>query len=252
MSRFSGLCGLAVLLSATASAQSIHAPLLKGDRAYDREQYKAAEKHYRIAADRDVGNAQAVYNLGNTLYQQGNWEDSEQRFRQAAGEAKTPARQADALHNLGNAFLQQKRFQEAVRAYEESLRHRPADPDTKQNLQMAKKMLREEEQKQQEQEQQKQQEQNKEQPQDPNQPKQQNPQDQPENQQPQPNEQGQKPEQQQQEQQRQQQEQQGKIKKEEAKHLLETAIGPEDRKNAQKYRAAQQQQSKPKGSKKDW
>ena len=241
----------ALLCLNTAAAQSIHTPLRKGDWAYDREQYQAAEKQYRIAADRDMGNPQAVYNLGNTLYQQGNFEDAEKRFQQAVNNAKTPAHRADALHNLGDAFLKQRKYKEALGAYEASLRLRPADAGTKQNLQMAKKRLQEEEkkEKEQKQKQQQQQEQNQGQNQDP----QQDPKDQPDKEQnqpsqPQPNQQAQ-PQQPKSEQQKKQEEQ--RLKKEDAKRLLETAVGPDDRKNAQKYRAAQQQ-SKPKTSKKDW
>jgi len=228
-----------------AFSQSTHTPLRKGDRAYDREQYQVAEKHYRTAADRDMGNPQAVYNLGNTLYQQGNFEDAEKRFQQAANNAKTPIRRADALHNLGDAFLKQRKYKEAVEVYEASLRLRTADQGTKQNLQMAKKRLREEEKKEKEQKQQ-QQQQNQDQNQDPQQ-NPQNQQDKPQNQ-PQPN-QSAPPQQPQSGQQKKQEEQ--RLKKEDAKRLLETAVGPDDRKNAQKYRAAQQQ-SKPKTSKKDW
>jgi len=241
------LCFCCVLfILSTAKAQSIHTPLRDGDQAYDKKQYKKAEKNYRIAADRDMGNPHVVYNLGNALFQQGNFEDAESRYLQAAEKAQKPELQADAMHNLGDAYLKQRKYKEAAKAYEQSLRLRPADPSTKQNLQMAKKKLREEEQKQQQQQQQ-QQDSN----QDSNQPAPQNPenqsdkpQDQP-NQAPQKNPSGQAPP----EQQKRQEEQQ--LKKEEAKRLLETAVGPEDRKNAQKYRAAQQL-SKPKGSKKDW
>jgi Ca-activated chloride channel homolog len=230
------------------SAQATHTPLRQGDRAYDRTQYKEAEKHYRIAADRDMGNSKAVYNLGNTLYQQGNFEDAAQRFQQVASIEKDPATKADALHNLGDAFLKQRKFKEAVRAYEESLRNRPADPGTKQNLQMAKKKLKEEEQKEKEQ-QQKNQQQN----QDPNQAPQPNQPNQPDKQQNQPNQPNQDPQGQPQSPKNEQQKELDaqKLKKEDAKRLLETAVGPDDRKNAQKYRATQQQ-NKPKGSKKDW
>ena len=241
-----------------ASAQSTHTPLLKGDRAYDRKQYKEAEKHYRTAADHEVGNPQALYNLGNTLYQQGNWTDAAQRFQQAATTAKNAIDKADALHNLGDAYLKDRKYKEAAQAYKESLRLRPADPDTKQNLQMALKKVKEEEQKEKEQQQKNQQQQQNQQNQDQNQSPQQNPQNQQDqqqdqqqkqpSQQPQQNPQGQ-PQQPQGEQQKKQEEQ--RLKKEDAKRLLETAIGPDDRKNAQKYRAAQQQ-TKPKGSKKDW
>jgi len=238
----------ALLILNTATAQSIHTPLREGDQAYDKEQYKAAEKSYRIAADRDMGNPQAVFNLGNALFQQGNFEDAGKRFLQASEKAQKPDLQADALHNLGDAYLKQRKYKEAANAYEQSLRIRPADPATKQNLQMAKKKLREEEQQKQQQQQQTQQPDSN---QDPNQPAPQKPekpsdkpQEQP-NQAPQKNPPGQSPP----EQQKRAEEQQ--LKKEEAKRLLETAVGPDDRKNARKYRAAQQQ-SKPKGSKKDW
>ncbi|MBC7776596.1 MAG: tetratricopeptide repeat protein [Phycisphaerae bacterium] len=249
--KFSGLilCLFSILCWTSAFSQSTHTPLLKGDRAYDQELYKAAEKQYRIAADHEIGNAQAVYNLGNSLYQQGNFEDAEKRFHQGAENVRTSAHRADALHNLGDACLKQRKHKEAVRAYEESLRHRPADPGTKMNLQMAKKRLREEEKKEKEQQQKQQQEQNQDQNQTSNQdPK--NQQDKQQNQpnQPQQNQQGQ-PQKPQGEQQKKMEEQ--RLKKEDAKRLLETAIGPDDRKNAQKYRAAQQQ-TKPKGSKKDW
>ncbi|MDO8368840.1 MAG: tetratricopeptide repeat protein [Saprospiraceae bacterium] len=244
---------LSILWMNTVIAQSTHTPLRKGDRAYDRELYKAAEKEYRTAADRDMGNPQAVYNLGNTLYQQGKFEDAEERFLQVTNHTKTPAHRADALHNLGNAFLKQRKYKEAVRAYEESLRVCPADLGAKQNLQMAKKKLQEEEQKDKEKQQQKQQQEQDQQNQNQDQPPPQNTQDQQDQQQNQPNQSQQNPQgqprQPQNEQQKKQEEQ--RLKKEDAKRLLETAVGPDDRKNAQKYRAAQQQ-SKPKGSKKDW
>ena len=101
-------CFLVTVLN-TANAQSTHTPLLKGDRAYQHERYKDAEKQYRIAADLDRANPHAVYNLGNTLYQQGKFEDAEQRFKQATSLLKISSGQADALHNLGNAFLKQQK-----------------------------------------------------------------------------------------------------------------------------------------------
>ncbi len=246
------LCGIVlnVFCLPNLSAQSTHAPLRKGDLAYDREQYKASEKQYRIAADRDMGHPQAVYNLGNALYQQGDFEDASQRFQQAVENAPSPEKKADALHNLGNSLLKQRKYKESVQAYEQSLRLRPADPETKQNLQMAKKKLREEMQKEKEkqaQDQQSQDQQNQDQSQNPNQSPPQDPQNQEDKQ---PNQSGQTPPQEpKQAPEPKPTEQQ--MKKEEAKRLLETAVGTEDRKNAQKYRAAQQQ-NKPKSNKKDW
>ena len=168
-------------------SQSVHESLRKGDRQYDLDNYKAAEKEYRIAADLKVNNPKALYNLGNTLYQQGNWEDAAQRFAQAASNSNNKIDQANALHNLGNSLLKQRKFKEAVSAFESSLRLRPGDPDSKTNLQMAKKKLREEDQ--QKKEQQQKQQNNQDNKQDPNQPNgQQPPQNQPDKQPQQPKE----------------------------------------------------------------
>lgn len=225
-------------------AQSAHNHLRKGDAEYDKEHYKEAEKHYRDAAELKYGDPQTQYNLGNALYQQGRWEDAATRFEQAANAASGNALKADALHNLGNAQLKQNKFREAVEAYEKSLRLRPGDADTKQNLQMAKKKLREEQQQQQQKEQQQQEQQQKQQQPPP-------PNNQQENKQP--NQQQQR-DQQQQEQPKQPEPSdanQDKLKKDEARRLLETAIGPEDQKNTRKYRE-QRQQPRSSGKEKDW
>lgn len=234
------------------SAQSQHRLLRKGDRQYDQEHYKEAEQLYRDAADRKYGDPQTLYNLGNSLYQQGKWEDSAVRFGQSARLTSDTGLKADALHNLGNACLKQQKYKDAVDAYENSLRLRPGDAETKQNLQMAKKKLKEEQQRKKNQQQQQQnqpsQDQNQQQDQ------QQNQQQDQQNRQ---NDRQQRPGQQQQSRQNQQpetkeqQQNTGELNKEEVQRLLETAIGPEDRKNARKYRE-QRQQPKPSGKEKDW
>jgi tetratricopeptide (TPR) repeat protein len=234
-------------LAATAlSAQSTyHEQLRNGDKAYLRDQYQRAEEHYRKAADSQYADPKAVYNLGNALYQQGKWEDASKRYEQAAQGMSQAAEKADALHNLGNAWMKQHAFDKAVKAYEESLRNRPADPETKQNLQMAKKKLaeqqREQQQKQQQNDQQQgQQGQEPDQPQPkPNEAQQQAPspsrQNAPQNPPPSPKS----------------AEEQQKLKTEEARQFLETAVGEEDKKNAKKYRSHQRPDQTRK-HKKDW
>ncbi|MBL7825058.1 MAG: tetratricopeptide repeat protein [Saprospiraceae bacterium] len=243
-------CILLFLLGVGAfeiEAQSSHQALRKGDRKYDREKYQEAEQNYRIAADAEFGNPQAVYNLGNALYQQGKWEDAAQRFGQAARDFQTPADRSNAWHNLGNAQMKMNKFKAAVQAYENSLRLRPGNNGTKMNLQMAKKKVKEEEEREKQKEQQ-QQQQNQEPP------PEQNP-----NEQNQPNQPPPRPKEDQKNQQspsqpdqsgNPQEQQQTKMSKEDAKRLLESAVDPEDQRNARKYRSAQP--SRNKRSKKDW
>lgn len=254
------LCSFFVVLllglSSSVCGQSVHQYLKKGDIAYDKQQYKAAEKQYQLAADKEVGNPLAVYNLGNSLYQQGSFVDAEQRFKQATQlSAPHLGYTADAAHNLGNAYLQQHKYKEAVAVYQQSLRLRPGDPATKQNLQMALKKWREEQRKEQEKQQQEEQ-QNQEQQPNPEDPYNEDKQSQPPQNSDQPAETPPNSSPTQQNALKEQPDQpapatEKEMKTEEARRLLETAVGTEDRKNAQKYRAAQQQ-SKPKTNRKDW
>ena len=240
-------------LSTALPGQTTYESLRAGDHAYDRSNYSKAEPHYRRATEKDPSNWNAAYNLGNTLYEQGKYADASKVFEKAVANAPNTEAKADVLHNAGNALLKQNKFKEAIKAYESSLRLRPGDPDTKMNLQIAKKKNKEEEQQQQ---QKKQQQQDQQENKDQNQEQQQNQQPQDQQQQNQQQNKDQKQQEQQQKQQQGQEQQQKptdaqRVKQEEAKRLLETTIGPEDRKNAQKYRAAQQKKAPPAG-KKDW
>ncbi len=241
MANFQKLIVFILLLTMvrTAAAQSAHQLLRKGDNAYDKSNYAAAEEAYRQADKKKLDDPHTNYNTGNALYQQSHYDQSESFYRKSAELAQDPATEADALHNLGNAFLKQRKFKEAVEAYQNSLRRRPGDPQTKANLQLAKKQLKQ----QQEQEQNAaQQPQDKQQPSDQQQQQQQPGQNQDQNQPRQPNQQ---PEQQP------EQPADGQMTREQARRLLETAVSPADQKNARKYRELDPgtHQTKPK---KDW
>ncbi len=234
-----------LLLAQTLPAQSAHSLQRKADREYSKSNYRDAEQAYRQAGEKKANDPALLYNTGNAVYQQGNYAASEPFFEKAAKTAKEPAKRADALHNLGNAYLKQQKFREAVDAYENSLRQRPGDPETKVNLQLAKKKLQQQQQ-QQQQNQQDQQQNNDQQNQQQQDQQQQNDQNQQQQNQQQSNEQPQQPDQQPREQQA-----DGRMTPEQAKRLLETAVAPEDRRNAKKYREQEpgKYQVRPK---KDW
>jgi tetratricopeptide (TPR) repeat protein len=211
--------------------QSPHSALREGDRHYDKKEFGKAEEAYR-QADKD---ATGLYNLGNSIYRQGKYPDAARLYKESADALSHPEEKADALHNLGNAHIQQRRYKDAVAAYTQSLRLRPGDPDTKVNLQLAKKLLAREQARQQQEKDQQQQQQQDQQPSPGN-----GNDDQPQggdNQ-----DSGQQP---------QQSEDTKPLSEEEARRLLETAVGPEDAKNARKYREKGQPPPKTR-PKKDW
>ncbi len=232
---------LLFLLATNLPAQSAHRLRREGDRQYEQGNFREAEQAYRQAAEQAPADPAITFNTGNALYRQGNYAAAEPLFDRAAQTAQEPAKKADAWHNLGNTFLQQQKFQEAVQAYENSLRNRPGDPDTKANLQFAKKKLRQQQAAQQNQ-QQNQQSQQQQQPENSNSP---NPP--PPNRQNQPNQapsnQGQQTPEPNQNQER--------LSREQARRLLETAVAPADKQNARKYREQEPGKYQP-TPKKDW
>lgn len=120
-------------------AQSARDWMRQGDAHYAEERYGAAEQAYRKALQKAPADAQALYNYGNALYKQGKYAKAQQAWEKTLQIVITPTQKADAWHNLGNALAQQGNTEEAIRAYENSLRLRPGDPDTKINLQLARK-----------------------------------------------------------------------------------------------------------------
>jgi len=244
------LCCLLAVLRSDAQSEN-HVQRRAGDKAYDRAQYREAESAYRSALEKSPADAAAAYNLGNAQYLQGNWEDAAKQFESAADKAPNREIRADALHNLGNAQLKQQQYDKAVKSFEQSLRLRPGDPGTRQNLQMAKQKLREQQQQQQDQKQQEQQEQNPSgeagENQNPQTPK------------PDPNkgqENGQKPKSQQQQpiegpKDPEQQAETPEMSKEEAERLLQNQIGPADQRAAKRYREREAGEQR-KYKKKDW
>jgi len=240
------LLGGFLLLTEGIFAQSAHELLREGDAAYAKKEYTAAQKNYAEAVTKNPGSGNAVYNLGCTQFQQGKYPEAEKSFEQAVAGDQLPDSKADGLYNLGNARLKQRKYREAIEAYENSLRLRPGDAAAKTNLQIAKQNL----QKQKEEEQQKRQQENQDAGQQPDQQTPPNQNDQNQDQQ-QPGEtppkQGDQPDQQQPS----GNTPPGKMSKQEAQRLLETTIGPEDRKSARKYRAVVRKTA-PKSKQKDW
>ena len=102
------------------------------------EDYVEAEMSYRKAISKQPSNVVGAYNLGNTYYKSGNFEEALFRHQEAAKEATNKVEKHRAFHNIGNVLMQNKKCQEAVEAYKNALRNDPTDDETRYNLVLAK------------------------------------------------------------------------------------------------------------------
>ena len=152
---------LMLLASISVCAQKAERDYIrKGNRFFKDSIYIDAEVNYRKALDANPQSTIAMFNLGNTLLWQNKLQDAMELYANAVQLEKDKNRKAQIYHNMGVIFHSQKEYAKAIEAYKESLRNNPKDDETRYNLALAQKMLKDQQQNQQNQDQSQQQKQN--------------------------------------------------------------------------------------------
>ena len=145
---------LFVILAAGASAQKIERDYIrKGNRLFNDSVFVDAEVNYRKALEVNPKSTVSMYNLGNTLSQQQKFKDAMEQYVAAGKIEKDKMKLAHIYHNMGVLFQAEKDYAQAVEAYKMSLRNNPKDDETRYNLALAQKMLKDQQQNQQNQDQ---------------------------------------------------------------------------------------------------
>ena len=130
------------LLFSHAVAQTDRQLICQGNRQFRAGNYAEAETDYRKSAEKNVRNPQAAYNLGNALLAQRKDSAAVNQFTTAAKLETNPIRRAQAYHNMGVICQGKNMFSEAIELYKEALRNNPADDETRYNLELCKRQLK--------------------------------------------------------------------------------------------------------------
>ena len=200
----------------------------KGNTLFRSDKRKEALVDYVKAVRADTTNARALYNLSTSMFPaawrnvQENQRDTMINYFKAAAQQETnPYRKAQAYHNMGVVLQGAHDFKNAIEAYKEALRNNPNDDETRYNLVLCQRQLKNDgnggQNQQQQQDQQDQQQQ----------------------------------QEQEQQQQQQQQQQEPPMSKENAEQLLNAAM-QQEKQTQQRMQEAKQQQSKRRRIEKNW
>ena len=248
----------------SASAQKERKLVREGNDLYDKQDFEKAEVEYRKALDKKTDSYEAAFNLGDALFKQKRFDEALKQFSDLAEKEMDKQRLGELYHNIGNTLLSMQKTEESIEAYKESLRNRPNAPETKYNLEYARRRQQQQQNQDQNQDQNKDQnkDQQKDQDQGKNEEQQKDQQDQNKDQQDQNKDQQDKNQKDQdknqqnkdqQQQNQQPQQQPGKISKEDAQRLLE-ALQNDEKKVQEKVQKEKVQQQKAKKQKieKDW
>lgn len=137
-----------LITAASAVAQSANGRehLRRGNKLYRDSLFVKAEVEYRKALDADPKSAIAMYNLGNTLLMQQKAKEAMEQYEAASKVEKNKARLARVYHNAGVMLQAGKQYAQCIEAYKSSLRNNPADNETRYNLALAQKLLKDQQQ----------------------------------------------------------------------------------------------------------
>lgn len=125
-----------------SSAQGDRQYVRNGNRLFKDQNYAKAEVEYRKAVAANGENPQALYNLGCALMMQQKDSMAVEQFQKAGRLEKSAVRKSKSFHNIGVICQNHKMYGDAIKAYAESLRNDPTDDETRYNLALCKKLLK--------------------------------------------------------------------------------------------------------------
>lgn len=137
-------CSLASLDALAQKAERDY--LRKGNRQYHDSMFVDAEVSYRKALETKPTSAMSRYNLGNALLFQNKPQEAMKEFEAASKMEHDKGKLASVYHNAGVILQGAKQYQQAIEAYKESLRNNPTDHETRYNLALCQRLLKDQDQ----------------------------------------------------------------------------------------------------------
>lgn len=131
---------------AEASAQTDKREVRKGNRSFKDGSYTEAEVEYLKAVDKDSLSVAANYNLANTYFRKGEYDNAKAALERAREAAMASPDGAQYFYNLGSVAIAQQDWKTAVEALQLSLLMNPDDLNAKENYIYAKKKLEDQQQ----------------------------------------------------------------------------------------------------------
>ncbi len=119
-----------------ARAAGFSQKIREGNKLYGKGNYSEAAESYNEAGLKSPSDLRANFNRGDALYKMQDWDKAKEEFQKSAM-SKDSGLTAKSLYNMGNNFFQQGNYRQAAEAYKQNLRLNPYDEDAKHNLRLS-------------------------------------------------------------------------------------------------------------------
>ena len=135
------------LVQISFAQKSSYKLITDGNAQYNQKKYPDAEVEYRKSLITGKNLKEGNYNLGNSYFKQGKYDEAVKQFESVGGMKDLSSEEkAKVYHNLGNSFVKDKKYEESIGAYKNALKANPKDNDTRYNLAYAQSMLQQQQQ----------------------------------------------------------------------------------------------------------
>ncbi len=131
-----------LILGANFANANWRAKVRTGNKLYQEGQYDEALVKYHEAMEESGDSTLIKFGLGNVYQAQEKFPEAGQTFQSAIASTDSSLK-ADALYNLGNALFGNQQYQEALEAYKSALRFNPGQTDYLHNLELAQHFIEE-------------------------------------------------------------------------------------------------------------
>lgn len=155
-----------------SAQKAVRKNVRQGNKAYQEQRYGAAEEKYKAAIQENANSKEASYNLANTYYRQQQWDEAIKEYdHYLTIENNDAKKMSHAWSNIGNTYLKKKANEKSqqqamqqqgqnpqqpqqpqednlkltMEAYKNALRLDPTDDDTRYNLAVVQKMIKDRE-----------------------------------------------------------------------------------------------------------
>lgn len=142
------VAAFALAAGTTYGQKTVRDYLRSGNKLYQDSLFVKAEVDYRKALEQDPNSTDAMYNLGNSLLMQQKAKEAMEQFEAASRIEKDKSKLAQIYHNMGVILQSSKQYPQCIKAYKQALRNNPKDDETRYNLALAQKLLKDQQQQQ--------------------------------------------------------------------------------------------------------
>jgi len=125
----------------TAIASSADGKAMEGMELYRKNAFDQASQKFLEARQGKPNDPKISYNLGNSRYRQGKFDQALQEYSSSVYQESDSAVKQKSAYNMGNTLYRMDKFDESILAYKKALELDPNDMDAKFNLEFVRKQI---------------------------------------------------------------------------------------------------------------